>query len=298
MFWTNLAGGAYDLRVPMRVHPSFEIRSGLTVFLLGSSLFGASCSVSRASAGSSQRATVDGFLGEPGMIRVYHRELTDVGEAAVESALASYGLNEYELAPGLRIRGCSLSIVTDSSNRLIQRRSVCHVGNGHERFWIDILSKEPSILKVEPEPITVAMVGVQSLGLNFRPAATRANLSAGQTPLAQVIDFFTKRFAGRGVYRPTGRSTNHASFVVEQLRTEVLRNARLWEQLEIHVVITADQPPHVSLLVDGRYAPGVGSRPPAENAYLDMASNYQKDLTLYVNGLVDELHKHFGIAQQ
>jgi hypothetical protein len=230
---------------------------------------------------SKLRTTSYGALAVPGSIEISQRSLDD--DAALRQLLDDYGLD------------CSRSDTFTIDNVRTARAYTCRVGNGHEAYWVNVLSQSRLVSKIDLAPLELAMAGAQSLGLDFRPSGTLATSNhSTPAPLERVLEFFAQYFASKGRYRPDRRYSRHGSFVVDHMQGTVITRERYWEYVEVHVVITADQAERVSLMIDGRYAPGLGQRPPALDAYLDMGSKYQKELELYAAELVEQLNRRFG----
>jgi hypothetical protein len=76
---------------------------------------------------------------------------------------------------------------------------------------------------------------------------------------------------------------------VDRMKNQVLTNR--WERLQLSFVaapITKDNT-QVVLIVDGQYAPGIGSAPPPVESYRDMEPQYTRELTTYTKTLLREL---------
>jgi hypothetical protein len=79
---------------------------------------------------------------------------------------------------------------------------------------------------------------------------------------------------------------------VEDLRGEILiGDRRRWERLQLTLVTTPtdDGRLQVVLILDGQYAPGVGSRAPDPRNYRDMETTYAGELSTYARSLLNRL---------
>ncbi|HEX8152908.1 MAG TPA: hypothetical protein VF698_07280 [Thermoanaerobaculia bacterium] len=125
--------------------------------------------------------------------------------------------------------------------------------------------------------------------------ATIEERLASGTPLITDADLATRlatHFRRRGRYKVVQQSEHLLEVRVEDLRGEILiGDRRRWERLQLTLVTTPtdDGRLQVVLILDGQYAPGVGSRAPDPRNYRDMETTYAGELSTYARSLLNRL---------
>jgi hypothetical protein len=94
-----------------------------------------------------------------------------------------------------------------------------------------------------------------------------------------VIAILKKKYPRPFEVRVLERHQNLVKVEINGLRGHVLSGRNYWERLEIYLVHL--KPGEAKVIVEGQYAPGMGSSPPASSAYESMEKDYYQDLLRY-----------------
>jgi hypothetical protein len=233
---------------------------------------------------SSVLVTADGFEARPGQVRLVHRSV-DATEV-VDATIKAYGLS------------CSGSRQTFSADMktLLSRATDCDVEKGRETYWIEVLSQAPGVLRAELVPLETASTSNESLRVYFRPQEPKNNAAApGVEGMAALVKFFEERYRQHAKLSLLRQTERTVEVEVSRLRGAVVPTAELWERLKICAAIVGSaNAERIYLVVDGRFAHGVGAREPAVQRYEDMTGSYDAELAAYVGELTDAISRRFG----
>jgi hypothetical protein len=107
---------------------------------------------------------------------------------------------------------------------------------------------------------------------------------------ASLAKALEHHFGTRGQFRALETNPAYFRFTVDRLRGEVTEGER-WERLEGTLLILRGAGIHQLMLhLDGRYAaPGLGDRPPDDNAFRDMEPGFTKRLDQYAQALLESV---------
>jgi hypothetical protein len=95
--------------------------------------------------------------------------------------------------------------------------------------------------------------------------------------LQSVIDILEKKYPKH--VQVTERYQNLVIIEIDGLRGSVLNGYNYWERLKIHLVLA--EPGMAEAMVEGYYAPGMGTSPPVTSAYESMEKDYYQDLSRF-----------------
>jgi hypothetical protein len=228
--------------------------------------------------------TASGLLARPGLIRLVHRDLDS--PAVVDATAKAYGLR------------CSGSTQTFSADMktLLARATDCDVEKGQETYWLEVLSQAPGVLRAELVPLQTASTSNETPQVYFRPQAPKDNAPApGVAGPAALIGFFEERYRQAAKVSVLRQDDRVVEVQISRLRGAVVPTASLWERLTICAALVGTaQAERAYLVVDGRFAHGVGKREPAASRYEDMTGTYDAELATYVGELTHALATRFS----
>ena len=168
------------------------------------------------------------------------------------------------------------------------------VPQGQEPAWQQVLARHPAVAEVARRTVRLPLDKYQQE--NRRIASPRLSAIAAADPAridTAVRTFFDEAAkAADARLEEEGRGPLWTRLVLTGMRGQIVEQRRWWESLTLTLVLipTAGDP-ELMLIADGRYAPGLGDRPPAGADYLPLGADYADALQGYVQRLATALQR-------
>lgn len=159
---------------------------------------------------------------------------------------------------------------------------IARVGEGQERFWMALLARLPFVRQVEPNAVRSIGASLALSGWSAPAPAASGNAPAVTADLAHRLRAFVRdRFtAAEARLIPLGSNLQRVE--ISGIKGEVIRQQSFWEKIVMHLVLEPVQPPRLHVMLEGWFAPGIGSRPPEQDAYRSMQPQYTESLREYL----------------
>ncbi len=244
-----------------------------------------------------------------GIVEIFFQKGTSPD--AIKAFLNDYGIRkqenfEYDQQAVINSTSDALILWRRSASRSrTQWRSVV-TPFGQEERWKRIFETSPLVRKARRKLYdTKRGKSPEQLGLTVQQinTAKAAEITRKKLSLRQIEAFFRtkyKAYNGFLMESPSRRAPLRRVFNIKGLRGEVIGRPKYWEIVTVDVVLFVDdtnnvpkedEPVETDIVLEGKYAPGLGPIAPGLNAYKPMQPQYQEDMKQYKKRLEAELYE-------
>lgn len=168
----------------------------------------------------------------------------------------------------------------------------CNVRSGHEWFWMKVLKQYAVVKQVSRVRDISLSVGDLLIPYHRRPSPTAAmkmEHNSSEKILDHVLHLLRKHFEGKAEINELTVSRSYIEVKVSNLRGEVLKAYRYWEELVIRCALLKSD--EILLLVDGVFAASLSNDPPPPKSFIDMEGEHYHELSDYVRMMIAALHR-------
>lgn len=179
------------------------------------------------------------------------------------------------------------------------------VPEGEETHWEYVLSQEDVVERAAVNWYAYPQALQQSVEIDVRAAqqsmqrrtANQESAERGRSgkvsrdmeahddlSLSSVLSMVRKYYEKRGAAASlVAFDHDHCELVVKRMRGQVIAGKSYWERLQVFLYVIG---PRLSVVVQGKYAPGLGPSFPPAAAFVDMEPMYATELSEHLGDLI------------